>query len=148
MTSSFLSFQMSPILRERQIHEQPPYPHLSHQEVECKARAEEKEPYGWWTCKVSAFAGVDSEGEEQFTVSFIGWGDQHNETLGRSFIRRQSRAQCLSSRNMMKKRYRVPPSLDEWVEEHCRGGSILGKLMPHRNIASQIVHVYYSQQVC
>lgn len=63
------------------------------EEVECKARAEENEPYGWWTCKVSAFSGTDSDGEEQYMVSFIGWGDQHNETLGRSFIRQKSRAQ-------------------------------------------------------
>ena len=47
---------------------------------------------------------------------------------------------------MMKKRYAVPGELDEWVEEHCRSGSILSKLMPHRNIASQIVHIYYAQQ--
>jgi len=117
-----------------------------HEEVECKARAEENEPYGWWTCKIWAFSGTDSEGEEQYMVSFIGWGDQHNETLGRSFIRQKSKAKCLNARNIMKRRYKVPEELDEWVQEHCKNRTILGKLMPHRNIASQIVHIFYAQQ--
>jgi len=115
-----------------------------HEEVECKARAEENEPYGWWTCKISGMALPTDDDEEQFMVSFIGWGDEHNETLGASFIRRKSTAPALSARNMMKKRYAVPPQVEEWVAEQCAKGTILGKLMPHKNIASQIVHIYYS----
>eukprot|EP01084_Bolivina_argentea_P045077 82976_1 len=31
------------------------------EEVECKARAEEREPYGWWPCKAKKYDGTATE---------------------------------------------------------------------------------------
>jgi len=124
------------------------------EEVECKARAEEHEPYGWWPCKARRYVDARAKlhhrshaqpADELYSVQFIGWGDQHNEILGRDFLRRKSRSACLSARNVTKKRYDVPPSLREWVSTRCQQRTILETLMPHKNIASQIIHISFAE---
>jgi len=130
------------------------------EEVECKARAEEHEPYGWWPCKARRYDDSRSAamrnslrrarpsspaGDDLYSVQFIGWGAQHNEILGRDFLRRKSRAALLSARNVTKKRYDVPPSLREWVSTRCQQRTILETLMPHKNIASQIIHISFAE---
>ena len=116
------------------------------EEVECKARAEEREPYGWWPCKAKRY-GQSSNGEEMlYSVGFVGWGDQHNEILALDYIRKKSPSKCLSARNMHKEVYNVDNELKQWVLTQCANGSLLHTLMPHKNISSQIIHIAYLEK--
>jgi len=129
------------------------------EEVECKARAEEHEPYGWWPCKAKHHSSTSSPSKrtrsrsssssdpssDLYSVQFLGWGETHNEILGGDFLRRKSRSALLSARNVTKKRYDVPPSLREWVSSRCESQTILETLMPHKNIASQIIHISFAE---
>ena len=74
------------------------------EEVECKARAEEREPYGWWPCKAKKYVEEDpnnptpndSDSSELYSVGFVGWGDNHNEILGIEYIRKKSTSHSLA----------------------------------------------------
>ena len=59
------------------------------EEIECKARAEENEPFGWWPCQIKAL--LPTKNGLKYLVAFDGWGDQHNDTFEKVFIRPRNR---------------------------------------------------------
>jgi hypothetical protein len=57
--------------------------------VECLAKADMDEPFGFWEAEVLHF------NEGLFTVRFAGWGDSYDQCLGRDMIRPQNTAQVM-----------------------------------------------------
>eukprot|EP01084_Bolivina_argentea_P292011 501929_1 len=111
------------------------------EEVECKARAEEREPYGWWPCKAKEYNNNDDEtrNDKLYSVAFVGWGDQHNEILGEEYIRPKSKSKVLSIRNMSKDQYSVPTELKEWMASQ---NNLFETLVPNR-ANNKLVHLKY-----
>eukprot|EP01084_Bolivina_argentea_P062744 114721_1 len=118
------------------------------EEVECKARAEEGEPYGWWPCKAQPYKSGDntSKSDDLYSVAFLGWGNEHNEILGIEFIRKKSSSSIVIGKNLYREVYLVPREVCEWVTTHCANNTILDTLMPHKNISSQIMHIAYLEK--
>jgi len=73
------------------------------EEVECKARAEVFEPHGWWLSTIQNISVSEGANDTLYTVSFVGWGDTEIDTVSRSFIRQKSRADALSTDDILSK---------------------------------------------
>jgi len=81
------------------------------EKCECKAKAEEHEPFGWWACQVKSIKN------NNIMIRYSGF-DHLDESVEKSFLRPFNDKKSLTSRNMKKESIVIPPDLLPWIQSN------------------------------
>lgn len=74
---------------------------------ECRAQADENEPYGWWKCQVKQIKN------NRYFITFEGFDQVHE--IEKDSLRPLNDKKPLSARNMAKENIDIPPDLLTWI---------------------------------